>query len=252
VAEVPKKPADAATPPAPVKPADAKPEAKPEAAKAPAPAGAKPAPAAGESKPAPAATAAPAAAAGPTAPPKPAVVPAPPRPKTVTEDVQALLDKFAGAFTHLEDTDPKIPTLQLNDRALLVAVMEHLQKERRFEHLALITTIDWKTHLEVVYNLWSYAKNVPLEVKVRLDPKDAKLASLTGLWATADWHERENFDLMGVVFEGHPNLKRILLPDEWKGHPLRKDYEWKKEQYVALDPLTGEDHVYAEPREGAW
>jgi NADH-quinone oxidoreductase subunit C len=85
-----------------------------------------------------------------------------------------------------------------------------------------------------------------------VDPKDAVVPSLTTLWATADWHERENWDLMGVRFDGHPDLRRILLPEGWRGHPLRKDYEWKKEQYVALDPGTGEDVVYPEPREGAW
>ena len=237
LADETRKPTDGTTP---TKPPAAKTEGKPEPAK-------QAAPAAEPGKPAAAA-----ASAGSPAAPKPAAVPAPPRPKTMTDDVKALLEKFPGAFTQLEDTDPKIPTLQLTDKLLLVPVMEFLQAERKFEHLALITGIDWKTHLEAVYNLWSYAKNVPLEIKVRLESKDAKIASLTGLWATADWHERENYDLMGITFEGHPNLKRILLPDEWRGHPLRKDYEWKKEQYVALDAKTGEDHVYAEPREGAW
>lgn len=194
----------------------------------------------------------PAPAATPAAPLKPAVVPAPPRPKTVTEDISTLMEKWPGAFTHLEDTDPKIPTVQLGDRTKLLEVAAFLQKDRAFEHLALITAVDYKTHLEMVYNFWSYSKNVPIEVKVRLDLKDAKIPSLTSLWATADWHERENWDLMGVTFDGHPDLRRILLPEGWKGHPLRKDYEWKKEQYVGLDPTSGEDLVFPEPREGAW
>ncbi len=199
------------------------------------------------------ATPPPAAAEKPAAPAARPVAPAPaPRPKTATEDVVLLNSKFPGRFTHLDDTDPKIPTVLLSDASQLLEVARFLQQERKFEHLALITAVDLKTNLELIYNFWSYSRNLPIEIKVKLPSVDPHLPSLTSLWAGADWHERENYDLMGVRFDGHPNLKRILLPEGWKGHPLRKDYEWKKEQYVALDPVSGEDIVYQEPREGAW
>lgn len=198
---------------------------------------------------APTAGAAPAAA-KPLTPAAPAKPPAPPPPKTVTEDVTAVQAKFAAE--HLDDTAPDIPTVLLKDAAQMLEVARFLQTERHFEHLALITSVDFKTHIDVIYNFWSYSRNLPFEVKVRVPPDNPKVPSLTGLWVGADWHERENYDLMGVVFEGHPDLRRILLPPTWKGHPLRKDYEWKKEQYVGLDPVTGEDLVFQEPREGAW
>ena len=77
--------------------------------------------------------------------------------------------------------------------------------------------------LEVVYHLYSITKNHRLELKVRLAEEET-VPTVTGVWRTADWHEREAFDMYGIRFEGHPNLKRILLPEEWSGHPLRKEY----------------------------
>ncbi len=70
----------------------------------------------------------------------------------------------------------------------------------------------------------SFEKQARLRLKVRLPGRDRSLHSVTSVWPTANWHERENFDLFGIRFEGHPDLRRILMPDEWEGYPLRKDY----------------------------
>lgn len=92
--------------------------------------------------------------------------------------------------------------------------------------------VDWQPHLEVVYHLSSTVRKHTLVLKVILPRwKDdvpgelPELPSVSGLWATADWHEREVYDLMGVCFVGHPDFRRILCPEDWVGHPLRKDYE---------------------------
>jgi NADH-quinone oxidoreductase subunit C len=77
---------------------------------------------------------------------------------------------------------------------------------------------------EVNYQLFSTKKHHRLRLKVLLAEDDAKVPTVTGVWRTANWHERETFDLFGVVFEGHPDLRRILLPDDWQGHALRKDF----------------------------
>lgn len=87
---------------------------------------------------------------------------------------------------------------------------------------------------EVVYHFYSLAKNHRLRVKVPLEEKSPEIDSVVPLWASADWFEREIWDMYGVVFKGHPNLKRILMYEEFTGHPLRKDYPVNKRQ-----PLIG-------------
>jgi len=96
----------------------------------------------------------------------------------------------------------------------------------------------WQPHLEIVYHLSSLTHKTTLVLKVILprwkDDKPGELPevpSLSGIWGTANWHEREVFDLMGVRFTGHPDLRRILCPEDWVGHPLRKDYEMPLEYH---------------------
>ena len=96
----------------------------------------------------------------------------------------------------------------------------------------------WQPHLEVVYHLWSVPNKNSLVLKVMLprwkDDQQGELPevpSVAGVWSTADWHEREVYDLCGVRFTGHPNPRRILCPEDWVGHPLRKDYEMPLEYH---------------------
>ncbi len=77
---------------------------------------------------------------------------------------------------------------------------------------------------EVNYHLFSTTKYHRLRLKVLLDEADTHVPSVSGVWRTANWHERETFDLFGIIFDGHPDLRRILLPDDWQGHALRKDF----------------------------
>lgn len=77
---------------------------------------------------------------------------------------------------------------------------------------------------EVNYHLFSTTKHHRVRLKVVLDEGDTHVPTVTGVWRTANWHERETFDLVGIVFDGHPDLRRILLPDDWQGHALRKDF----------------------------
>jgi len=93
-----------------------------------------------------------------------------------------------------------------------------------FEYLKCLTAVDYTDRMEVVYELYSFRLNVGMKLKVILAPSDLKISSVTSVWGAADWFEREVYDMFGIVFEGHPNLKRILLEDDWKGFPLRKNY----------------------------
>jgi NADH-quinone oxidoreductase subunit C len=87
--------------------------------------------------------------------------------------------------------------------------------------------VDWypsEPRFEVVYHLLSIAKKERVRLKVRLDGSSPAIESVTSVWPSANFYEREVFDLFGVRFSGHPNLTRIMMPDDWEGHPLRKDY----------------------------
>ncbi len=99
--------------------------------------------------------------------------------------------------------------------------------------------------VEVVYHLWSYTKRHGCQVRVRLDHENPSVASVCDLWPVANWHEREAFDLVGVTFTGHPDLRRIMMPIDWVGHPLRKDYV-RPDRYHGLP--TSREAVMSEAR----
>ncbi|MGC8561664.1 MAG: NADH-quinone oxidoreductase subunit C [Thermoplasmata archaeon] len=120
------------------------------------------------------------------------------------------------------------------------------KKDEGFDTLLMISGVDYRDHLEVLYHLLSSKNNSRLIVKTKTD---GEVDSVTSLWKGADWHERETWDLVGIKFKNHPNLKRILLAEGWVGHPLRKDYPMDKKQYVNLAD-DGEDTVSYDRREG--
>ncbi len=96
--------------------------------------------------------------------------------------------------------------------------------ELLFDYLACITGVDWNDRFEVVYHIQSLLYNFKIVLKVNVDRRNPSIPSVTGIWAGADFQEREVYDMFGIIIEGHPNLRRILLPEEWEGFPLRKDY----------------------------
>jgi NADH-quinone oxidoreductase subunit C len=123
----------------------------------------------------------------------------------------------------LGETTVVVPREQLRRACEFLATEPAL----RFSYLSDITTVDRfpvEPRFEVNYHLLSMDRRERLRLKVKLAGNDPVVASVTPVWPTANWHERENFDLFGIRFEGHPDLKRILMPDDWEGHPLRKDY----------------------------
>jgi NADH-quinone oxidoreductase subunit C len=110
-----------------------------------------------------------------------------------------------------------------------LAAMLRDNEQLQFDLLSCISGVDYDDHMEVVYQFYSYTLDNYLMLKVKTNRQSPSVISVKQFWNTADWHEREAYDLLGINFEGHPNLTRILLQDEWVGHPLRKDYVVDKE-----------------------
>ncbi|MFN7955249.1 MAG: NADH-quinone oxidoreductase subunit C [bacterium] len=140
------------------------------------------------------------------------------------------------AFTEPKATGHQDATLEV-DAARLREVCQTLRDDRRlgFDFLMSIAAVDRPPEtIEVVAHLFSYAQRATLAVRTRVPRNDPRVPSLVAVWPAAGWHEREQFDLLGVVFEEHPDLRRILMPDDWEGHPLRKDYV-KPDRYHGID-----------------
>ena len=102
-----------------------------------------------------------------------------------------------------------------------------------FDCLSNLTAVDWKDRFEVVYHLFSYRHRGLLGLKVRLPHDEPHLPTVETVWKVANWLEREVYDLFGIRFDGHSDLRRIMLPDDWIGHPLRKDYK-EEEDYHGI------------------
>jgi len=109
------------------------------------------------------------------------------------------------------------------DPGAIVSVCETL-RSLGFDYLADVFATDRQDRIEVVYRLTALERNEKLVLRIYLDRDKPEVDSVTSVWKGANFLEREAYDLLGVVFKGHPDLRRILLPEDWEGHPLRKDY----------------------------
>jgi NADH-quinone oxidoreductase subunit C len=140
----------------------------------------------------------------------------------MTETIeQTIRDAFPDAVLESSTTEGEL-TLRIDPKQLL-AICEKLHGDG-FDYLADVTAIDWKDRIEVVYRMTDLSTNAKVVLRVDLDHERPEVESIVSIWKGADFQEREVYDLMGVTFTGHPNLKRILLPEDWEGYPLRKDY----------------------------
>ena len=136
---------------------------------------------------------------------------------------QTLRQRFPAAEIVLDEAGGGIPSLAVGT-ADLIPVLTILRGEFEFESLMCETASDKKDCIQVIYHICSTPRRLKLAVRVRLSREEPSLETAGNIWKAARWYEREIFDLFGVVFLGHGNLSRILLPPDWEGHPLRKDY----------------------------
>jgi len=142
---------------------------------------------------------------------------------------ERLQAKFGQKLSHFEAAAKQPFAVVAADAIADVAAFLKADPELAFDNLMCLSAVDYPKEMpprmEMVYHLLSYRHAHQFVLKVHLPREEPRLPSVEASWGVANWHEREAFDLFGIVFEGHSDLRRILLPDDWQGHPLRKDWQ---------------------------
>lgn len=140
-------------------------------------------------------------------------------------DAAALLEFDPGAIAEGKYDHGELTLVILPER--MFSVCEFLKARRAYRYLSDVTAVDRypsEPRFEVVYHLYCHDRKERLRLKCRLHGEQPEIVSVVPVWGAANWYEREVFDLFGIRFQGHPDLRRILMPEDWEGHPLRKDY----------------------------
>ncbi|TFE28972.1 NADH-quinone oxidoreductase subunit C [Cohnella luojiensis] len=153
-----------------------------------------------------------------------------PRLDRVAALLRELVSEDAVEEAYINEPNDHLPTLVIkNEHWQIAAPLFRNHAELNCNYLRNVSGVDYETHMEVVYYPLNLDSRDCYCIKVRTDREQPSVPSVTPIWETANWNEREIYDLLGVDFPGHPDLRRIMMPDDWVGHPLRKDY-------VPLDP----------------
>jgi NADH-quinone oxidoreductase subunit C len=176
----------------------------------------------GEAKPVAPAAAAPVS----TAPAKPAAAAKPPAPTPVPWDSPMIAKLRASYGSGIDALTYAGQNYMVVDRSLIPEILRVLRDQEQFDYCVDITAVHYparEKQFDVLWMLYSFPRNERIRVKTQI-LDGATLPSSVSIWPGANWLEREVFDMFGIKFDGHPDMKRILLPDGWKGHPLRKDY----------------------------
>jgi NADH-quinone oxidoreductase subunit C len=146
---------------------------------------------------------------------------------TGVEIAQLLSEKFPEGLT-IRSFEPNRVYSQV-ENGIFLELVTFMKEELDFDHCSLVSGVDMEDRIQAVYHLTSYVNNCCLmEIVVDLDHEAPEIDSITPLYGGANYHERETYDMLGIVFNGHPNLKRIFLPDDTKFFPFRKDFELKE------------------------
>jgi NADH-quinone oxidoreductase subunit C len=143
--------------------------------------------------------------------------------------VQAVVETLKGKFGDavLDISEFRDETTVVVKKEDILAVSSFLKNEQGFNFLTDLCGVDYmgqSPRFMVVYHLYNIGTHTRLRLKAPVEEQDARIDTVSGIWGTANWMERETWDLMGITFNNHPDPRRILMPDDWEGHPLRKDY----------------------------
>ncbi len=145
-----------------------------------------------------------------------------------------LSEKFSGKMKQLQENT--FPASIFVEADAVVDVCRFLKKEDGLEFLSLIclSGVDLKEQnkMAVVYHLGSMKHKHTISIKAELDRSNPHIPTVESVWPVADWYEREVYDLFGVIFDGHSDLRRILMPEDWEGYPMRKDYVYPKRYHT--------------------
>ena len=151
-----------------------------------------------------------------------------------TKVLERLKERFAEGIHETHETFGDATAVVARERLLEALLFLRDDAELQFNLSSTVTGVDYlgrEPRFEVVYHLYSTVKKHRVRIKVRVPEEDPQVDSSVSVWAGNNWHEREVFDLSGVNFVGHPDLRRILCPEDWEGYPLRKDYEMPLEYH---------------------
>jgi len=151
-----------------------------------------------------------------------------------TEIAEKIKQEFPDQVIDIVEFRDQVSVIIKRDRLFNVCKYLHDDATLSLDHLRDLCGVDYlnkkEVRFEVVYNLYSIRHHHMIRLRAEVPENDPKIQSVTQIWAGADWHERECFDMFGITFNGHPDMRRILMPEDWEGYPLRKDY-----------PLNGPD-----------
>ena len=145
----------------------------------------------------------------------------------VTEIYNLLKTVFNEDSIELKTDVPTVPFLIIKaEKINAVCLFLRDEESMQFDSLSCLSGVDFdKDNLASVYHLYSFEHNHKLTLKVIVPKSNPVVPTVSDIWATADWHERESYDMVGIIYENHPDFRRILCPDDWEGYPLRKDYK---------------------------
>jgi NADH-quinone oxidoreductase subunit C len=153
-------------------------------------------------------------------------------PKDIAEEVK---EKFPEQVVDVAEFRDQVSVIVKKGQSAAILRYLHDDPLLSLDHLQDLTAVDYlnkkDVRFEVVYTLYSMKYRHAIRIRAQVPENDPKISSVVPIWEGADWHERECFDMFGIDFVGHPDLRRILMPEDWEGHPLRKDYPLKGPEF---------------------